>query len=127
MKNSSLLKAVFASAVIGSASLGATALITSPASADVASAKAIVDAAKAQGIVGERNDGYLGFVKPSSDAALKAAVDEINAGRRDVFAQAAAKNGVSIEAAGVSAFTAILAKLPAGQYYQDGSGNWVKK
>ncbi|MGZ3304957.1 MAG: YdbL family protein [Asticcacaulis sp.] len=122
-----LMKAVLASALIGGAVLSASVLAT-PASADVAASKALVDAAKAKGTVGEKSDGYLGFVTPSSDAALKAAVDEINAGRREVYAQAAAKNGVSSEAAGQSAFTnVILPKLAAGMYYADAAGHWMKK
>ena len=122
-----VLKAFIAAALIGSATV-ATAMIAQPAAADVAASKAMVDAAKAKGIVGERSNGYLGFVTPSSDTALKGAVDEINAGRHDVYAQAAAKNGVSIDAAGQSAFTnVIFPKLAAGQYYQNAAGAWAQK
>lgn len=95
--------------------------------ADVAAAKAVVDAAKAAGMVGEQNDGFLGFVKPG-DTATKAAVAEINAGRRQVYAQAAAKNGVTVDAAGVAAFKAVVqGRLKPGEYYQDTSGGWVQK
>src|ERR1700731_3470646 len=51
----------------------------SPAFADLAQDKSVVDAAKAKGIVGEQGDGYLGFVKGSADAGTTAAVTEINA------------------------------------------------
>ncbi len=122
-----VLKACLAAALIGSATLS-TVLIAMPASADVAASKAMVDAAKAKGLVGERTNGYLGFVTPSSDSALKAAVDEINAGRHDVYAQAAAKNAVSIDAAGQAAFSSIIfPKMAAGQYYQNAAGGWVQK
>jgi hypothetical protein len=122
-----VLKALAAAVLIGSATVP-VAMVAQPAFADVAAAKALVDAAKAKGIVGERTNGYLGFVSASSDAALKAAVDEINAGRHDVYAQAAAKNNVSIDAAGQSAFTnVIFPKLAAGQYYQNAAGAWVQK
>jgi uncharacterized protein YdbL (DUF1318 family) len=127
MKTTSFTKAAFAALLMSTATLTA-AVVAVPAYADIAASKALVDAAKAKGVVGEQNNGYLGFVTPSSDAGLKAAVDEINAGRREVYAQAAAKNNVSADAAGISAFTnVILPKLAAGQYYQDGSGAWVKK
>jgi len=122
-----VLKALAAAVLIGSATVP-VAMIAQPAFADVAASKALVDAAKAKGIVGERTNGYLGFVSAASDAALKAAVDEINAGRHDVYAQAAAKNNVSIDAAGQSAFTnVIFPKLAAGQYYQNAAGAWVQK
>ena len=123
----SVVKALFAAVLIAGATVSAAAIVT-PAVADVAASKAVVDAAKANGAVGERADGYLGFVTASADAGLKAAVDEINAGRRDVYAQAAAKNGVSADVAGQSAFTnVIFPKLPAGDYYQNGQGAWVRK
>ena len=122
-----VLKALLAAAVIGSAT-ASVAMVATPAAADVAASKAMVDAAKAKGLVGERANGYLGFVTAASDAALKAAVDEINAGRHDVYAQAAAKNNVSIDAAGQSAFTnVIFPKLAAGQYYQNVAGAWAQK
>jgi hypothetical protein len=84
--------------------------------------------AKAAGIVGEQADGFLGFVTPAADPALKAAVEQINAGRAEVYRQAAAKNGVSPAAAGAAAFeTVIKAKLQPGQFYKPVGGGWVKK
>ncbi|WP_309643838.1 YdbL family protein [Phenylobacterium sp.] len=95
--------------------------------ADIAASKAIVDSAKSAGVVGEQNDGFLGFVK-GGDASTKAAVAEINAGRRQVYAQAAAKNGVTVEAAGVSAFKAVVqGLLKPGEYYQNAAGAWTQK
>jgi len=128
MKKSSFMKAALTAVALMTTAAGVTALTATPAAADIAASKSRVDAAKKQGIVGEQNDGFLGFVRSSSDAALNAAVEEINAGRRDVYAQAAAKNGVSVEAAGQSAFVnVIVKKVSAGDYYQDASGNWVQK
>ncbi len=127
MKKSSFMKAALASVALMTTALGVTALTAMPAAADIMASKALVDAAKKQGVVGEKSNGFLGFVKPSSDAALNAAVEEINAGRKDVYAQAAAKNGVSIEAAGQSAFVnVIMKKMAPGDYYQDASGNWAR-
>ena len=104
------------------------ALAIAPAAAIALDAKSAVDAAKAQGAVGEQADGFLGFVKPSSDTALKAAVQEINEGRAALYRQAAAKNGVSPEAAGASAYTTIVqAKLKPGEYYKPANGGWTKK
>lgn len=128
MKKTPLFKVALTALVLIGSAIVSTAIMTTPASADVAASKAAVDSAKSKGVVGEANTGYLAFVTASSDSALKAAVDEINAGRHEVFAQAAAKNGVSVEVAGVAAYSAsILPKLKAGEYYQDGSGKWVQK
>ncbi len=97
--------------------------------ADPASAKAAVDAAKAQGVVGEQADGFLGFVNAGAASGdVRAAVAEINAGRRQLYSQAAAQNGVSPAAAGASAFRSVVqAKLKPGEFYQDAGGAWVKK
>jgi uncharacterized protein YdbL (DUF1318 family) len=104
------------------------ALAVTPAAAYAMDSKAAVDAAKAQGIVGEQADGFLGFVKPSSDPALKAAVDDINQGRAALYRQAAAKNGVSVEVAGASAYTQVVqARLKPGEFYKPNGGGWVRK
>lgn len=108
--------------------IGALALAGS-ALADTAQSKALVDAGKARGVVGEKSDGFLGFVAAdNADAALRAAVAEINAGRAQVYREAAAKNGVTPEAAGAAAFQQVVrTRLSPGEYYQNASGGWVRK
>ncbi len=101
--------------------------VSTSALAQSAGAKAEVDAAKAKGIVGEQGDGLLGFVSGSADAATTAAVNEINAGRRKVFASTAAKSGVTPDAAGEATAQALFQKIPPGQYYKPLGGSWAKK
>ena len=104
------------------------ALVLAPAAAVAMDSKAAVDKAKAEGVVGEQADGFLGFVKPSNDPALKAAVEDINQGRAALYRQAAAKNGVSVEAAGASAYTTVVqARIKPGEYYKPAGGGWVRK
>jgi uncharacterized protein len=102
-------------------------LLATPAFADLASDKAAVDAAKAAGTVGEQADGYLGFVNGSADGATTAAVNEINAGRANVYAQTAAKSGVTRDAAGQATGAQLIAKMPSGQYIKPMGGSWTKK
>jgi uncharacterized protein YdbL (DUF1318 family) len=102
-------------------------LLTMPAFADLTSDKAAVDAAKAAGTVGEQADGYLGFVSGSADAAITAAVNEINAGRAGVYAQTAAKSGTTRDAAGQATGTLLINRVPGGQYFKSLSGGWAKK
>ena len=104
----------------------ATVSVQPAAAADLASAKATVDAAKAQGLVGEQGDGYLGLVSGSASADITAAVDAINSGRAEVFRQTASKSGVSPEAAGEAAAKLLLAKVPHGQFYKPLGGGWTK-
>jgi uncharacterized protein YdbL (DUF1318 family) len=114
--------------ILGLIALSAAAATATVAIAQSADAKARVDAAKAAGIVGEQADGFLGFVTPAADPALKAAVAEINAGRAQLYREAAAKNGVSPEAAGGAAFnTVVQTRLKPGEYYKPAGGGWVRK
>lgn len=110
--------------------LGLAALLAVPAAAAAQSAqtKATVDSAKAAGIVGEQADGFLGFVTAAADPAIKAAVAETNAGRAQLYAQAAAKNRVTPAAAGAAAFESVVkGKLRPGDYYRPAGGGWTKK
>jgi uncharacterized protein YdbL (DUF1318 family) len=104
----------------------AFALLATPVLADAASDKAAVDAAKAAGVVGEQADGYLGVVS-SADPAVMAALTNINNGRADVYADAAAKSGVTRDAAGQATGTQLIARVPAGQYFKPLGGGWAKK
>jgi len=102
-------------------------LLAAPAAADLASDRAAVDAAKAAGVVGEQGDGYLGLVTGAADAAVTAAVKNINAGRAQVYAETAAKTGTNAQAAGEATALQLIAKLPAGQYYKQAGGGWTRK
>jgi uncharacterized protein YdbL (DUF1318 family) len=111
-------------------SLAVLAALAAPVAAYAQSTqtKATVDAAKAAGIVGEQADGFLGFVTSSADPAIKTAVAETNAGRAELYKQAAAKNNVTPAAAGAAAFeTVVKGKLRPGDYYKPAGGGWVKK
>jgi uncharacterized protein YdbL (DUF1318 family) len=62
-----------------------------------------------------------------SDPALAAAVGAINAGRRQAYAEAAARTGVSIDAAAGAAARQLIARTPPGQSYRNADGAWVRK
>ena len=50
--------------------------------------------AKQQGLIGEQNNGYLGLVRADAPADVKALVADVNAQRKNQFAQIAAKRKV---------------------------------
>lgn len=106
------------------AALGAVA--AAPVMAQSAAAKAAVDAAKSAGTVGEQADGYLGIVS-DGDAALRAAVAEINTGRAAAYKDIAAKTGVTPEAAGQATAKQLYSRLAPGQYWKPLDGGWLKK
>ena len=61
------------------------------------SAKAIVDQAIADGIVGETAAGYLALVKGSADAKITKAMNEVNIGRKTLYTNKAREEGVPVE------------------------------
>lgn len=101
------------------------ALAGAPALAQ-SSAKAVVDAAKAQGVVGEQGDGFVGIVS-GGDAAVRAAVAEMNASRAKIYAETAAKTGVTPEAAGQATAVTLFSRLQPGDWYKPVGGSWTKK
>jgi uncharacterized protein YdbL (DUF1318 family) len=58
---------------------------------------------------------------------LAAAVQAINDGRGQVYAQTAAKSGVSAAAAGQATGAQLIARTPSGQYVKPLGGSWAKK
>ncbi|MBT4520519.1 MAG: YdbL family protein [Halieaceae bacterium] len=83
--------------------------------------------AKSGGLIGERNDGYVGYVvtPPSSD--VKVLVKDVNNKRRARFASSAKKNSLQTDQVGRLFYERAVKATAAGHYYQDTQGNWVKK
>lgn len=100
------------------AGLTGAALAASPA----------IENAKAQCIIGEQTDGYLG-VKDSSRASaeLRREVDSINLQRKAAYTKLAAQNGVSVETAAALTAEKLINNAPSGQCYRDQSGVWRQK
>lgn len=106
----------------------AAALVIIPAAAMSADSKTVVDGAKAQGVVGEQADGFLGFVKSAGDPAVEGAVRDINSGRAALYRETAQKNGVSVEAAGAATFNQVVqSRLKPGEFYRPAGGGWTRK
>jgi uncharacterized protein len=87
-----------------------------------------IDAAKEQGTVGERIDGYLGIVNGASiDASARRKVEEINAKRRKVYEDLARQQGATVEQVAFVTGEKLIAQTPEGQYIFDQSGSWKRK
>jgi uncharacterized protein len=130
MSSSIFRKPALAWLFAASLSLGFAALVTAasgPAFAQNAAEKALVDTAKARGQVGEQGDGYIGFVMPSTDPMLAAAVAAINGGRMEVYRETAMRTGVSVEAAGQATAQQLFMRLAPGQFFKPLNGDWTRK
>ncbi|MDJ0948401.1 MAG: YdbL family protein [Alphaproteobacteria bacterium] len=97
------------------------------AAAPGALAEGALDGYKAQGLVGERPDGFAGVVGSSASADVVARVRAVNAARREEYARIAKSQGTSIEAVQAVFGQKLVDRVPAGQYYMSPSGQWVKK
>lgn len=95
--------------------------------ASLAFAAITLDAAKSQGLVGERTDGMLGIVAAGSDADVAALVSTINAERLAKYQSIAAKNGTDIEKVKALAGQKLFSGAKAGEYVMNAAGVWVKK
>ena len=81
---------------------------------------------RAQGLVGDQADGYLGIVS-GGNPALQAQVAQINAERAQQYAQIAKQQGTTATAVGAITGQQLYAQTPSGQYFRDANGNWIKK
>ncbi|MDP3657034.1 MAG: YdbL family protein [Brevundimonas sp.] len=110
------------------AAVAALGVAAGAAIAQTSAQKSMIDAAKAQGAVGEQADGYLGFRIPASDAALTEAVQVTNAARREAYARSAQAAGTTADVAGARMFEGqLLPRISTGQWYRNAQGQWVQR
>lgn len=82
--------------------------------------------AKANGLVGEQMNGFLGLVESDASADVKALVQSINAQRQAEYQRIAAKNGTSVEAVARITAQKVIGQAAAGAYVETASG-WQKR
>jgi uncharacterized protein YdbL (DUF1318 family) len=85
-----------------------------------------LEAERAQGLVGDQADGYLGIVS-GGNPALQAQVAQINAARAQQYAEIAKQRNTTPTAVGAITGQTLYNETPSGQYFRDASGNWVRK
>ena len=86
-----------------------------------------LDEAKAQGLVGEKVDGYVAAVIANPNAEVQELIKTTNDGRRQVYADLAQKNGITPDAVGIVSAEKLREKAARGEYVQSASGAWEKK
>lgn len=103
------------------------ALLISMMAVSVAVAASPLTQPKADGLIGEQANGYIGLVKQNVPADIKKLVNDVNAKRRAGYQNIAKKQGTSLaEVERVGGNTAIEKTL-RGNYIRDASGTWRKK
>jgi uncharacterized protein YdbL (DUF1318 family) len=86
-----------------------------------------LDAPRSAGTVGERYDGYAVVRDPTQVASLAPLVAQVNAERRQLYAQRAASDGVPVDQIGRIYAAEILKSAPAGTWFLQESGQWTRK
>lgn len=80
-------------------------------------------AARSAGQVGEKMDGYLGYVTPPA-ASLRAVVEDINIKRKAVYADKAQANKATVEEYALTSGCLLIAQTKPGEKYQAPDGSW---
>ncbi len=86
----------------------------------------LLDAPRAAGMVGERDDGYA-VVRGSATPEITALVNQVNTERRALYAERAKKDGVPVEAIGKIYAAESMKAAPAGTWFLDSSGKWTQR
>ena len=83
-------------------------------------------AARSAGQVGEKMDGYLGFVTPPS-AEVRRLVEDLNIKRKAVYAQQAQAQHATMEEYAFTAGCLAIARTAPGEKYQAPDGSWATR
>ncbi len=86
-----------------------------------------LDQPKADGMIGEQADGYLGLVRQDAPPDIKALVRDVNAKRRARYQAIADKRSVPLFEVEKVGGTTAIEKTLSGNYIKDSSGRWRKK
>ena len=103
--------------------LVAAALALLPAVAHAQARDPAYAAARASGQVGEKMDGYLGYVGAPSPG-LRAVVEDINIKRKAVYADKARANNATVEEYALTSGCLAIARTAPGEKYQAPDGSW---
>ncbi len=86
-----------------------------------------LDAAKSQGLVGEKADGFVGIVVADPTAPVTALVKNVNAKRAAAYAEIAKQNGTTLDAVAALAGAKLIERASKGDWVTDAAGNWRQK
>ena len=103
------------------AALALATLVAVPAVAQVRDP--VYSAARSEGKVGEKVDGYLGFVTPPGPE-LKKTIEDINIRRCAVYAEKAKTANATIEEYALTSGCLLISHTTPGEKYQAPDGTW---
>lgn len=83
--------------------------------------------AKAEGLVGEANTGFIAAVQTPASAEVRALIEDVNKKRKAKFNSTAEKTGTTVAQVAHRFYELAVQKTAPGNYYQDAGGRWKKK
>ena len=86
-----------------------------------------LDQPKADGLIGEQANGYLGLVSQGASPEIKSLVKDVNAKRKNRYRSIAQKQGVPLSDVEKVGGATAIEKTLRGNYIKDSSGRWRKK
>ncbi|NTU92251.1 MAG: YdbL family protein [Chlorobiaceae bacterium] len=84
-----------------------------------------LETARAKGLVGEVDNGYIA-IPPGAGNDAQALIGTVNQERRAAYSDIATKNGITVDVAGKRTFEKRYPGFPAGTWVQM-QGKWSKK
>ena len=84
-----------------------------------------VEEAKTKGLVGEKQNGYLGVVNPASQEA-QSLTNEVNQKRRQAYQEIAGRNQTQLETVEALAGEKAIQNTKPG-HFVEGPGGWTRK
>jgi len=123
-----VFSAISALALLAGGSLAIAALGGTEATAQAQSAKSVIMRAKDKGTIGETIAGYLAETGSGAlSAAERAAMNEINIGRKSIYTKKARAENLQVEVVAAVFGEKQLAKAKTGEKIMDSSGAWRTK
>jgi len=106
--------------------LAGSALALLGAGAAWAQRDPVYAAARAAGQIGEKTDGYLGFVT-TPGAELKDVVDDLNIKRRALYSERARAANATVEEYAFTTACRLITQTTPGEKYQAPDGSWATR
>jgi uncharacterized protein YdbL (DUF1318 family) len=103
----------------------AAASLALPAAA--AQNPATIHAARVAGVIGERYDGYMGFVTPTPSAEVRRQVGAVNLRRRNLYITLGTRRNLGAQVVGLATACELIPRLWPGQFYMLGDGIWRRR
>lgn len=104
----------------------AVALTLTGATAAVAQRDPAYAAARASGQVGEKMDGYLGFVS-APGSAVRSLVEDLNIKRRALYSEKAQGANATVEEYAFTSGCRLISQTAPGEKYEGPGGGWLTR